>query len=136
MKAIRGNILTSSAEAIAIPVNCVGVAGAGLAKAWRDADPEAYRVYRDICEARMIIPGGVGIIDRWRLCATKDHWRNLSRAEWIRSCIGKLWCDPAQSLAIPLLGAGLGGLRPQDVFMMIKERFGEDDREIEVWLGL
>lgn len=52
---------------------------------------------------------------RWMiLFPTKDHWRHPSRLEWIKNGLGALQKAAAvlelQSVAIPALGCGLGGL--------------------------
>ncbi len=46
--------------------------------------------------------------------ATKDHWRNPSKLEWVVSCLQsiaeRIVETNTPSIAIPALGCGLGGL--------------------------
>ena len=131
-----GNILRSDADAICIPVNCVGVAGAGLAKAWANADPAAAHIYRSLCKGGAITPGSVAWLNGtpWALCATKDNWRHSSKAVWVNGCLLRLRGSQAWgSLAVPYLGAGLGGLSEDAVRQAIEEAFAGDVRRVEVW---
>ena len=118
-----GDILTDKAEAIVIPVNTVGVPGAGLAKAWAKKDPVAAGIYKSLCEKGLIKVGEVTIIkhgdNRWIMFPTKEHWKHPSRIEWIKSGLSDLRQNVnelgLQSLAVPALGCGLGGLKWEHV---------------------
>lgn len=48
----EGDILTSSADAIVNPVNCVGVMGRGLALQFKNAFPENFRAYKHQSDLR------------------------------------------------------------------------------------
>ncbi len=123
-----GNILDSGAAALVNPVNCEGVSGAGLAKAFALRYPQWAKAYKVAARRGEIRVGEV-----WRHAAavdffaptvyalpTKRAWRDPSRLEWIRSGLDALTTDvcgefrPA-SIAIPALGCGLGGLDYRDV---------------------
>ncbi len=116
-----GDILMDPAEAIVIPVNTVGVPGAGLAKAWAKKDPEAAGVYQALCEKGLVTIGEINIIihgdSRWIIFPTKEHWKHPSQLEWIEK--GLMDLQPQvmglESLAVPALGCGLGGLEWDDV---------------------
>ena len=111
-----GDILIDPAEAIVIPVNTMGVPGAGLAKAWAKKDPEAAGVYQALCEKGLVTIGEINIIihgdSRWIMFPTKEHWKHPSQLEWIEK--GLIDLQPQvtglESLAVPALGCGLGGL--------------------------
>ena len=45
----HGDIFAQPAEAIVNPVNCVGVAGAGLALQFKRRHPDAFLAYRRAC---------------------------------------------------------------------------------------
>ena len=98
-----------------IPVNCYGVAGAGLAKAWRGRYAAAHKWYVEACDRRLIRPGDLayGAHDWW-LAATKYHWRNPSEKRWVAMILGQLEklskAHPERQIAVPLLGCGCGGL--------------------------
>ena len=134
--AMKGDILGSTADLIAIPVNCIGIQGAGLAKAWAERDPDAAGRYRQLCHNEQPEPGSVAFLvgTRWALCATKDHWRDPSRVAWVRECLTVLReSEKWQTLAVPLLGAGLGGLSPAAVAQMTIGQFANDARRVEMW---
>ena len=121
-KKIHGeNILNSSSDAIFITVNMVGVMGAGLAKAAANKWPHLLEVYRQHLRKGILKLGKVSVVPIDHrvviLIATKDHWKNPSKLEWIiqglenfkeRTVNGELW--NISSVAIPPLGSGLGGL--------------------------
>lgn len=106
--------------ALVNPVNCVGTMGKGLALEFKKRFPENYRLYVEHIEESGLIPGavfptydptkGVYILN----VATKDHWKDPSRLEWIQSCVGRLGLmiilNNYDTMCIPALGCGLGGL--------------------------
>jgi len=111
-----GDILMDPAEAIVIPVNTVGVPGAGLAKAWAKKDPDAAGIYKALCEKGLVTIGEINIIihgdSRWIIFPTKEHWKHPSRLEWIEQGLKDLQPQVTglESLAVPALGCGFGGL--------------------------
>ena len=122
-----GDILIDPAEAIVIPVNTMGVPGAGLAKAWAKKDPDSSGVYKSLCEKGLVTIGEINIIihgnSRWIMFPTKEHWKYPSRLEWIEK--GLIDLQPQvmglESLAIPALGCGLGGLEWNDVRRLLEK---------------
>ena len=122
----RGNILESNADVHVIPVNCGGVMGAGLARAYRNRFPRVEGAYLGLCADGVLRPGVVkwaGAYDKtFVFFPTKDEWRNSSQLAWIQEGLleltvalieGKL--RKAKHVAIPALGCGLGGLEWQPV---------------------
>lgn len=117
-----GDILLSTADAFVIPVNCVGVMGAGLAKQFADKFPIGREVYQSMCRDGAIKMGSVawGFTDfetkrRVVLLPTKFHWRDTSRYDEIESSLKALkWSmnvmPDVKSIAIPKIGCGLGKL--------------------------
>lgn len=100
-----------------VPVNCFGVAGKGLAKDWREAFPAAFLAYHSLCFDGVLKPGAAVVLPshNWILCATKDHWRQPSRKEWVEQCLHSIARTSAdlpiqQRIALPALGCGCGGL--------------------------
>ena len=121
------DIFVTTCEAIVIPTNCRGVNGAGLAKAAKLRWPKWDRAYRIWCrEEAHPDPGDVHVSETGRgdakrcpmdlilAVATKDLWSMLSRIEWVKRGLGEIENRVAlheiASLAIPAIGAGLGGL--------------------------
>lgn len=136
----EGDILMDPAEAIVIPVNTVGVLGAGLAKAWAKKDPAAASLYKVFCEMKLIKVGEVSIIKfgepiTWVLFPTKQHWRQSSRLEWIELGLIHLAenVPGLKSLAIPALGCGLGSLQWEDVKQLIEKYLSPLDIPITVY---
>lgn len=124
------SILDSDCEALVCPVNCIGVAGAGLAKAFAIAYPGILPEYASICENGKLTIGSVHttVTDTGKLIVffpTKTTWRLPSKIEYITSGMEALvrqmsppYNDKA-SIAIPALGCGLGGLDSSEVIPII-----------------
>ena len=123
---LTGDMFASGAEALVIPVNAHGVHGAGLAKIAAKRWPATMEVYTASAKIAKgggaFHPGGVWAFraEVWVLCAaTKNHWRDPSRMEWVRTASDGIVKACAEhkiaSLALPAIGAGLGGLHWDDV---------------------
>lgn len=118
----RGDLLQADADALVCPVNCVGVMGAGLAHQIRRAWPQAAAVYTAACRQGAVRPGRVLVVATCRSTnprylihfPTKRHWRDRSQITDIEAGLVALAAAIRQyairSIAIPALGAGLGGL--------------------------
>lgn len=127
-----GDILKDDSEAIVNTVNCVGVMGRGIALQFKNAWPENYKAYEAACAREEVQPGRMFIFDTEQLTPpryiinfpTKRHWRGKSRIRDIESGLRALVADIAargiRSIAIPPLGAGLGGLEWEEVRPLIE----------------
>lgn len=137
LKLVEGDMFFSPMQTLTISVNTVGVMGKGLASRAKYQFPDAYVVYQDACKKNIIQPGRPFLYKReasldveladepyhltnanrrtWFLFfPTKRHWREPSRLEdivrgleWI---VENYQNEGIQSLALPALGCGLGGL--------------------------
>ena len=117
-----GDILTEDAEALVNTVNCVGFMGRGIALQFKKAYPENFKSYSAACNRKEIQPGRMFVFDTGQLTnphyiinfPTKRHWRGKSRMEDIDTGLVALAEEirsyNIQSIAIPPLGSGLGGL--------------------------
>lgn len=139
IESTSGNTFDAQAEALVNPVNCVGVMGKGLALAFKKAFPAMFEAYRDACKTGQLEPGRVHI---WKNPSpsptrfvinfpTKRHFRSKSRLEDIEVTLPAL-VEAARthsiaSLAVPALGAGLGGLAWSDVRPLIVGAFESTD---------
>lgn len=141
---------TLEANVLVNPVNCVGVMGAGLAKQFAKRYPQILQPYKEACDNYQLVPGLAYVldlkemnlksdhVDQIILFTTKGHWKNESRLCWVETGLDvlKQRCDDFFSkediIAIPCLGAGLGGLTKKDVIQMIHYKL--DDVEQKVWL--
>lgn len=124
----RGNLFDDDASVLTIPVNCVGVMGKGIALECKKQHPWIYKSYRRMCGDGRMIPGHVvrfaGRTATFYLIATKDHYRNGSRLEWIEEGLRVLRSHAEilrnESIALPALGCGAGGLAWRDVKPVIE----------------
>lgn len=113
------DLFASGASVLVNPVNCVGVMGAGLARAFRERFPEMMSGYEEACSFGRLRPGEFSL---WAAedgqkvmnLATKDHFRDPSRPEYVGSGLFYLslylQAKKPESLALPMIGCGLGGL--------------------------
>ncbi len=110
--------------ALVNPVDArTGAQGKGLALAFARRYRAAALAYRQHARLGAMSPGSLWFIrgdSRWIIfAATKDHWRNPSRIEWVQECLNNLEREVAQrcirSVALPALGCGEGGLPWNDV---------------------
>jgi O-acetyl-ADP-ribose deacetylase (regulator of RNase III) len=117
-----GDILAEDAEALVNTVNCVGVMGRGIALQFKKAWPENFRAYAEACRRNEVQPGRMFVFETGQLTnprflvnfPTKRHWRGASRMEDIeaglRDLVQVIRARGIRSIAVPPLGAGLGGL--------------------------
>ena len=122
----KTNIFKTPCDAIVNTVNCVGVMGGGLAKAFRDRFPNMYEEYRDICRRKLLKPGqmhyyapSIEYSKHIINFPTKNHWKYDSKMEYITTGLVALKdcliTNKINSVAIPALGCSLGGLNWEDV---------------------
>lgn len=117
-----GDLFTEDCEAIVNTVNCVGVMGRGIALQFKKTYPDNFKVYAAACKRKEVEPGRMFVFETGRLMnpryiinfPTKRHWRGNSRMEDIESGLAALADEirsrGIRSIAVPPLGAGLGGL--------------------------
>lgn len=117
-----GDILKCEADALVNTVNCVGVMGRGIALQFKNAFPENFRAYETACKLGTVQPGQMFVYETGQLTPprfiinfpTKRHWRGKSRIGDIEAGLADLARviheKDIRSIAIPPLGAGLGGL--------------------------
>ncbi len=131
----NGNIFAANVEALVNTVNCVGIAGRGIALAFRQAFPENYKTYVKACEQNKVQPGQMLMFETGHLSnpkyivnfPTKRHWKGKSRIEDIKSgleaLVREVQTRKITSIAIPPLGCGLGGLDWNEVRPLIENAF-------------
>lgn len=118
----NGDLLTAPVEAIVNPINTAGVMGAGLARQIRDQYPDHYTAYREACRRGEVQIGRMFVHDRGEGAhpryiigfPTKEDWRKPSKMEYIevglRDLARTIREHGIRRVAVPALGAGLGGL--------------------------
>lgn len=142
LRHVTGNLLDSKCVGLVNPVNCIGVAGAGLAKQFRDRWPEQVAEYTAFCRTGRMKPGVVHdalLPDGRRILSvpTKRHWRDPSDLDDVLLGINALarYCQETRlaSIAIPPLGCGLGGLPKGPVLHWLLVQMPVPDMEIELY---
>ena len=118
----RGNLIDADVEAVVNTVNTVGVMGKGIALEFKEAFPENYKAYQAACKANEVRIGRMFVTrnslltnPKWIInFPTKKHWRHPAKLEWIQEGLKDLRRviqeENIQSIAIPPLGCGNGGL--------------------------
>jgi O-acetyl-ADP-ribose deacetylase (regulator of RNase III) len=117
-----GNLLDARAQALVNTVNTVGVMGKGIALMFKERFDNNYKQYAAACKAKQVRTGAMFVTQpaeldgpRWIVnFPTKQHWRAPSQLGWIIEGLQDLRRflieNGVQSIAIPPLGAGNGGL--------------------------
>jgi O-acetyl-ADP-ribose deacetylase (regulator of RNase III) len=126
------DIFQTNTEALVNPVNCVGVMGKGLALQFKSLYPDNYYHYYHYCMSNSLQPGTLFTYNLNRVFnphyiinfPTKLHWKSPSLMEYIDNGLVALHTEiqqlKIQSIAIPPLGCGLGGLNQNIVISKIK----------------
>ena len=132
-----GNLLQSGAEALVNTVNCIGYMGKGIALQFKKAFPENFKAYQRACKVGKVKPGNMFIFETGTMTnpkyiinfPTKRHWREKSRVHYIEAGLDALVKDVKglgiQSIAVPPLGTGYGGLDWPIIRPMIEEKFAD-----------
>ncbi|MBN8487935.1 MAG: macro domain-containing protein [Burkholderiales bacterium] len=136
IKPTQGDLLKQDdVDAIVNTVNCVGVMGKGIALQFKNKWPANFDAYAAACKAGQVRPGRMFVFDCGGLVKpnfiinfpTKDHWRGSSKIEFIRDGLVDLVAQVRrlgiQSIALPPLGCGNGGLDWADVRPLIEVAF-------------
>lgn len=124
------DVLYSSAQTLVLPCNTVGALGAGLAKQFKEKWPEIEWPYKYMCKQFYFESNGLWVykLESGRqilFFPTKKHWKYPSKLEWIDQGLMRLAKNWQRygitSLAVPMLGCGLGDLQWPDVYPLIVE---------------
>ena len=133
----KGDLLEDSAHAVVNTVNCVGVMGRGIALQFKKKFPENFKAYADACEQGQVRPGSMFVFRNRDMFGpeyiinfpTKRHWRSKSNLQDIENGLSDLIRvvkeNGIQSVAIPPLGCGLGGLDWLEVKDVIAAKLSE-----------
>lgn len=145
MKFTTGNLFDCDAEALVNTVNTVGVMGKGVALQFKERFPTNYKLYESACKkgeiqiGKMFITSTDSMLNpKWIInFPTKEHWMHKSSYGFIESGLSDLVYQieklNIQSIAIPPLGAGQGGLNWEKVKEIIHRKLGHLNIKIYVF---
>ena len=162
IKIRNGDMFFSRAQTLTISVNTVGVMGAGLAARAKYQFPEVYVFYQGLCKRKELSMGEPYLFNELEISAdeqladepdtltcskgptwfllfpTKRHWKEKADIKGIEQ--GLQWvvnnykkCG-IESLAMPALGCGLGGLEWKDVGPLMCKYLSKLDIPVFIYL--
>lgn len=136
---VRGNIWHTSMRYVVVPVNTVGIAGAGMALQMKNLYPDAERYYNGACARGEIVVGKVATY--WMSARslvffpTKQHWKNPSKMSYVEDGLKHLVTLKLEGgVAVPMLGAGLGGLPREQVKGLLFKHLKKLDIPVEIYV--
>ncbi len=158
---VDGDMFFSQMQTLTISVNTVGVMGKGLASRAKYQFPDMYVVYQDVCKDKTLQMGKPYLYKReasldedladepyslpnpnankwFLLFPTKEHWRDKSNPVGIEA--GLQWlvdnykAEEIESIALPALGCGLGGLDWKDVGPLMVKYLAQIDVLASIYL--
>ncbi|MGL4584766.1 MAG: type II toxin-antitoxin system antitoxin DNA ADP-ribosyl glycohydrolase DarG, partial [Flavobacterium sp.] len=143
----EGNLLDSEAQALVNTVNLDGVMGKGIALQFKKQFPENFKAYKKACDTNGIAIGKLFIFEEETLLTgkktivnfpTKTTWRKSSEysyvEEGLKELVNFIQDYNIQSIAIPALGAGNGGLEWNEVKKKIECHLGGVACDVIVYL--
>ena len=158
---VDGDMFFSQMQTLTVSVNTVGVMGKGLASRAKYQFPDMYVVYQDVCRDKRLAMGKPYLYKReasldseladepfslpnlnankwFLLFPTKNHWKEASDPAGIEK--GLQWllanyrAEGIQSLAVPALGCGLGGLEWKEMGPLMCRYFSKMEIQVSVYL--
>lgn len=146
IKYVTGNILESDAQALINTVNTVGVMGKGIALQFKKAYHNNYKAYTEACKKNEVAVGRLFVTKDSNLNSgekyiinfpTKTDWRKPSEYSYVETGLDDLikviYEKDIQSVAIPPLGAGNGGLDWGKVKRIIEQKLHDLNIAITVY---
>jgi O-acetyl-ADP-ribose deacetylase (regulator of RNase III)/uncharacterized protein YwgA len=143
---VTGNLLESEAEALVNTVNTVGVMGKGIALQFKNLFPNNYKIYSKACKEKTFSIGQLLVTEEESLLSgkkiiinfpTKSDWRKPSEYSYIESglkaLVKTLEEKEINSLALPPLGAGNGGLDWSKVKLLIEQYLSSSNCNITIY---
>lgn len=139
----HGDLFTTDLEVIGHGVNTVGVMGAGVAKRVRDDFPKTYRIYKSDCKMGYLTPGlalpGVKEDGKFIINIASQELPGANAtyaylAQGVEAAVIMLKATGRDSMALPQIGCGIGGLEWYKVEQILIALEKDYDFEFEVWI--
>lgn len=136
MEYIKGNLLEAQTQALVNTVNTVGIMGKGIALQFKEAFPMNFKLYAAACKKKELQIGKLLVVKEQTLQGekiiinfpTKTEWYMKSKYEYVEEGLKELVrvIDEykIESIAIPPLGCGNGGLKWEKVKTLIEKHLG------------
>ncbi|WP_233219180.1 type II toxin-antitoxin system antitoxin DNA ADP-ribosyl glycohydrolase DarG [Adhaeribacter arboris] len=136
MKYIKGNLLEAETKALVNTVNTVGVMGKGIALQFKERFPMNFKIYADACKKGEMQVGKMLVVKENTFndekiiinFPTKIEWFKKSQYSFIEDGLKDLVKVineyKIQSIAIPPLGCGNGGLKWEKVKLLMDKYLG------------
>ena len=129
---VKGDIFKSPAQVLTNTVNCVGVMGKGVALEFKNRYPQMFGDYKSKCDHGKVKPGQPYLWEddsaQVLNFPTKRNWRDNSLLkdveDGLKYLAGSYEQMGIQSIAMPALGCGLGGLKWSEVQPLIVKHLG------------
>lgn len=138
----KGDIFAlNNIQAYAHGCNCAGAMGKGIALQFKIKYPEMYIAYKKLCSENKFQPGDVfdykyGDKHIYNL-ATQLTWRTKAKIDYIKLSLTTMLelanQNNVKSIALPAIGAGLGGLKWEDVKNVI-ENISKNYTQIDLYI--
>lgn len=146
IKFTKGNLLEANVDALVNTVNTVGIMGKGIALMFKERFPANFREYEAACKAGEVRVGEMFVTannefngPKWIInFPTKEQWFRRTKLDWIESGMVSLKNvireKGINSVAVPPLGCGNGGLKWSTVRQIIERELSElDDVDVIVY---
>lgn len=143
MKVITGDLFShANLDAIGHGVNCYGAMGAGIAVQFKKLYPQMYREYAELCKAGKLVPGQCFA---WQCDDDSElsYIYNLAsqrkpgadaRYEWLveslQAMVAHAEAHDIRTVGLPMIGAGIGGLTPDETINAMRAVDEATDIEI------
>lgn len=133
----QGNLLEADVDAVVNTVNTVEIMGKGIALMFKEQFPRNFEAYARACDAGEVRTGKMFVTEnkelfgpRWIInFPTKTHWRVKTKIEWVedglKDLVRVIREKGINSIAIPPLGCGNGGLDWRDVRPLLESALAE-----------
>lgn len=146
IRLLSGNLLESKAQALVNTVNTEGVMGKGIALQFKEAFPLNARLYVKACKegkigiGKLLVTREKSLYEGEKIIInfpTKTSWRKPSEYNYIeeglKNLVSIIETERIQSVAIPPLGAGNGGLNWVQVKKLILRYLSDVKADILVY---